>query len=104
MTIRKQVVTNPYGFNVFAGFLHHRIFLDNDYTVGLGIGSDKTGAVELTNQTTGTVIARMDIYPSGTNGEGASLKITGQSYNGRIFVDTSGIYAQFGTGTPVKLA
>ena len=104
MTIRKQVVTNPYGFNVFAGFLHHRIFLNNDYTVGLGIGSDKTGAVELTNQTTGTVIARMDIYPSGTNGEGASLKITGQSYNGRIFVDASGMYAQFGTGTPVKLA
>lgn len=104
MTIRKQVVTNPYGFNVFAGFLHHRTFLNNDYTVGLGIGSDKTGAVELTNQTTGTVIARMDIYPSGTNGEGASLKITGQSYNGRIFVDTGGIYAQFGNNTPVKLA
>ena len=101
---RRQIVTNEAGYNVFAGFLHHRIFLDNDYTVGLGIGSDKTGAVELTNQTTGKVIARMDIFPSGTNGEGASLKITGQSYNGRIFVDTSGIYAQFGTGTPVKLA
>ena len=104
MTIRKQVVTNPYGFNVFAGFLHHRIFLNNDYTVGLGIGSDKTGAVELTNQTTGTVIARMDIYPSGTNGEGASLKITGQSYNGRIFVDTNGIYAQFGSYKPQLIA
>ena len=104
MTIRKQVVTNPYGFNVFAGFLHHRIFLNNDYTVGLGIGSDKTGAVELTNQTTGTVIARMDIYPSGTNGEGASLKISGQSYNGRIFVDTNGIYAQFGSYKPQLIA
>lgn len=103
---RRQIVTNEAGYNVFAGFLHHRTFLDNgdDYTVGLGIGSAKTGAVELTNQTTGKVIARMDIYPSGTNGEGVSLKISGQSYNGRIFVDTSGMYAQFGTGTPVKLA
>ena len=104
MTIRKQVVTNPYGFNVFAGFLHHRTFLNNDYTVGLGIGSDKTGAVELTNQTTGTVIARMDIFPSGTNGEGASLKITGQSYSGRIFVDTNGVYAQFGSYKPQLIA
>ena len=84
--------------------MQHRIFLGDGYAVGVGIGSDKTGAVELTNQTAGKVIARMDIFPSGTNGEGASLKITGQSYNGRIFVDTSGIYAQFGTGTPVKLA
>ena len=97
-------MTNEAGYNVFAGVLHHRIFLDNDYTVGLGIGSDKTGAVELTNQTTGKVIARMDIFPSGTNGEGASLKITGQSYNGRIFVDTNGVYAQFGSYKPQLIA
>ena len=102
--VRKCVETNEAGYNQFAGFLHHRSINGKELTVGLGIGGDSTAAIELTNVTAGTIPARMDLYASGTNGAGASLRIKGTSYSGRIFVDTGGIYAQFGSNTPVKLA
>ena len=101
--VRKCVETNEAGYNQFAGVLHHRSIGGNELTVGLGIGGESTAAIELTNVTAGTIPARMDLYASGTNGAGASLRIKGTSYSGRIFVDSGGIYAQFRSNT-VKLA
>ena len=102
--VRKCVETNEAGYNQFAGVLHHRSIGGKELTVGLGIGGESTAAIELTNVTAGTIPARMDLYASGTNGAGASLRIKGTSYSGRIFVDSGGIYAQFGGNTAVKLA
>ena len=102
--VRKCIETNEAGYNQFAGVLHHRSIDGNELTVGLGIGGESTAAIELTNVTAGTIPARMDLYASGTNGAGASLRIKGTSYSGRIFVDSGGIYAQYGSNTPVKLA
>lgn len=102
--VRKCIETNEAGYNQFAGVLHHRSIGGKELTVGLGVGGESTAAIELTNVTAGTIPARMDLYASGTNGAGASLRIKGASYSGRIFVDSGGIYAQFGGNKAVKLA
>ena len=92
----------------FAGLTHYRSLSDDNLNVcrvdfGLGVPQANTpsGAIEVRNSND-TITARADLFASGTGG--ASWRIKGSSVSGRIFVDTSGIYAQFGNNTAVKLA
>lgn len=86
------------------GFICHAPFGAKDISVELGAKSDAHGILQLGNNTDGTTPARMEFYASGTNGAGMALELIGSSLSGRIFVDTGGIYAQFGSNTAVKLA
>ena len=103
------LVSNSFKTNTFAGLQHYRRLSDEDafnvcrVDFGLGIPKANTpsGAIEVRNSND-TITARADLFASGTGG--ASWQIEGPSVSGRIFVDTSGIYAQFGENTPVKLA
>lgn len=106
--VREQIITNEAFANRFLGLKHYRLTtIGSDtvkWSVGLGagvVGTSPTGALEVKNSSD-TVTARADLYASGTGG--ASWRINGTGVSGRIFVDTSGIYAQFGSNTPVKLA
>ena len=97
MTIRKQVVTNPYCFDVFAGLLHHKYVGGKEHTVGLGIGTisnQATGAIELRNES--GIAARLDVYSESTNNiclrlyqkdYSATLKIQG----GKLFLNNKEI-------------
>ena len=92
----------------FAGLTHYRSLSDDNLNVcrvdfGLGVpqASTPSGAIEVRNSSD-TITARADLFASGTGG--ASWQIKGSTLSGRIFVDTSGIYAQFGNNTAVKLA
>lgn len=86
------------------GFICHAPFGAKDISVELGAKSDAHGILQLGNNTDGTTPARMEFYASGTGGAGMALELIGSSLSGRIFVDTGGIYAQFGSKTAVKLA
>lgn len=86
------------------GFICHAPFGAKDISVELGAKSDAHGILQLGNNTDGTTPARMEFYASGTGGAGMALELIGSSFSGRIFVDTGGIYAQFGNNTAVKLA
>lgn len=86
------------------GFICHAPFGAKDISVELGAKSNAHGVLQLGNNTDGTTPARMEFYSSGTGGAGMALELIGSSVSGRIFVDTGGIYAQFGGGTAVKLA
>ena len=86
------------------GFICHAPFGAKDISVELGAKSNAHGILQLGNNTDGTTPARMEFYSSGTGGAGMALELIGSSVSGRIFVDTGGIYAQFGGGTAVKLA
>ena len=86
------------------GFISHARFGAKDISVELGAKSNAHGVLQLGNNTDGTTPARMEFYSSGTGGVGMALELIGSSVSGRIFVDTGGIYAQFGGGTAVKLA
>ena len=86
------------------GFICHAPFGAKDISVELGAKSNAHGILQLGNNTDGTTPARMEFYSSGTGGAGMALELIGSSVSGRIFVDTGGIYAQFGGGDPVKLA
>ena len=86
------------------GFISHAPFGAKDISVELGAKSNAHGVLQLGNNTDGTTPARMEFYSSGTGGAGMALELIGSSVSGRIFVDTGGIYAQFGGGTAVKLA
>lgn len=108
LRVRQQIKTNEYALNQFAGLTHYRsTIINNDavkWSIGLGagvVGTSPTGAIEVKNSSD-TVTARADLFASGTGG--ASWRINGTGVSGRIFVDTSGIYAQFGSNAPVKLA
>ena len=108
LRVRQQIKTNEYALNQFAGLTHYRsTIINNDavkWSVGLGagvVGTSPTGAIEVKNSSD-TVTARADLFASGTGG--ASWRINGTAVSGRIFVDTSGIYAQFGSNAAVKLA
>ena len=109
LRVRQQIKTNEYALNQFAGLTHYRSYaLDGSnvtkWSVGLGAGiagTSPTGALEVKNSS-GTVIARLDIYPSGSGG--ATLRIKGTDYSGGIYVNAKGIFAQFGSNTAVKLA
>ena len=86
------------------GFISHAPFGAKDISVELGAKSNAHGILQLGNNTDGTTPARMEFYSSGTGGAGMALELIGSSVSGRIFVDTGGIYAQFGGNTAVKLA
>ena len=86
------------------GFISHVKFGAKDISVELGAKSNAHGILQLGNNTDGTTPARMEFYSSGTGGAGMALELIGSTHSGRIFVDTGGIYAQFGGGTAVKLA
>ena len=86
------------------GFICHAPFGAKDISVELGAKSNAHGILQLGNNTDGTTPARMEFYSSGTGSAGMALELIGSSVSGRIFVDTGGIYAQFGGGTAVKLA
>lgn len=103
--VRKCVETNEAGFNVESGFIHHRSLGGKDISANMGVSDNTTAVFMLANNTDGTIPASIDLFASGSNGgAGASLQISGSQYTGRIFVDVSGIYAQFGNNTAVKLA
>ena len=86
------------------GFICHAPFGAKDISVELGAKSNAHGVLQLGNNTDGITPARMEFYSIGTGGAGMALELIGSSVSGRIFVDTGGIYAQFGGGTAVKLA
>lgn len=105
---RKKIEVNE-SLNVATGgdaigFISHAPFGAKDISVELGAKSNAHGVLQLGNNTDGTTPARMEFYSSGTGGAGMALELIGSSVSGRIFVDTGGIYAQFGGGTAVKLA
>ena len=104
------LVSNDLRANTFAGLTHYRSLSDDNSNVcrvdfGLGVpqASTPSGAIEVRNSND-KIVTRLDMYPSGTNWDGATLKIAGMTYNAKIFVDSTGIYAQFGNKTAVKLA
>lgn len=105
---RKKIEVNE-SLNVATGgdaigFISHAPFGAKDISVELGAKSNAHGILQLGNNTDGTTPARMEFYASGTGGAGMALELIGSSLSGRIFIDTGGIYAQFGSGTAVKLA
>ena len=88
------------------GFIAHAPNGANDVSAELGATSDASALLQIVNNTKGTVPARIEIYSSGTNGKGMTLKLTsGGGYTGRLFLDTTGLYAEFNdNGDYKKLA
>lgn len=88
------------------GFIAHAPNGANDVSAELGATSDASALLQIVNNTKGTIPARIEIYSSGTNGKGMTLKLTsGGGYTGRLFLDTTGLYAEFnGSGDYKKLA
>lgn len=88
------------------GFIAHAPNGANDVSAELGASSDASALLQIVNNTKGTVPARIEIYSSGTNGKGMTLKLTsGGGYTGRLFLDTTGLYAEFNdSGDYKKLA
>lgn len=88
------------------GFITHAPNGANDVSAELGATSDASALLQIVNNTKGTVPARIEIYSSGTNGKGMTLKLTsGGGYTGRLFLDTTGLYAEFNdSGDYKKLA
>lgn len=88
------------------GFIAHAPNGANDVSAELGATSDASALLQIVNNTKGTIPARIEIYSSGTNGKGMSLKLTsGGGYTGRLFLDTTGLYAEFNdSGDYKKLA
>nr|DAY75209.1 MAG TPA: tail protein [Caudoviricetes sp.] len=88
------------------GFIAHAQNGANDVSAELGATSDASALLQIVNNTKGTIPARIEIYSSGTNGNGMTLKLTsGGGYTGRLFLDTSGLYAEFNdSGDYKKLA
>ena len=65
--------------------------------------STPSGAIEVRNSND-KIVARLDVYPSGTNWDGATLKIAGMTYSAKIFVDSTGVWVQFGGNKAKQLA
>lgn len=88
------------------GFIAHAQNGANDVSAELGATSDASALLQIVNNTKGTIPARIEIYSSGTNEKGMTLKLTsGGGYTGRLFLDTSGLYAEFNdSGDYKKLA
>lgn len=107
---RKKVEVNE-SLSVAAGgdaigFIAHAPNGANDVSAELGATSDASALLQIVNNTKGTIPARIEIYSSGTNGKGMTLKLTsGGGYTGRLFLDTTGLYAEFNdSGDYKKLA
>ena len=107
---RKKVEVNePLSFAAGGdaiGFIAHAPNGANDVSAELGATSDASALLQIVNNTKGTIPARIEIYSSGTNGKGMTLKLTsGGGYTGRLFLDTTGLYAEFNdNGDYKKLA
>lgn len=86
------------------GFICHAPFGAKDISVELGAKSNAHGVLQLGNNTDGTTPARMEFYASGTGGAGMALELIGSTLSGRIFVDTNGVYVQFGSYKPQLIA
>lgn len=88
------------------GFIAHAPNGANDVSAELGASSAASALLQIVNNTKGTIPARIEIYSSGTNGKGMTLKLTsGGGYTGRLFLDTTGLYAEFNdNGDYKKLA
>lgn len=86
------------------GFISHAPFGAKDISVELGAKSNAHGILQLGNNTDGTTPARMEFYSSGTGGAGMALELIGSTLSGRIFVDTNGVYVQFGSYKPQLIA
>ena len=86
------------------GFICHAPFGAKDISAELGAKSNAHGILQLGNNTDGTTPARMEFYASGTGGAGMALELIGSTLSGRIFVDTNGVYAQFGSYKPQLIA
>lgn len=104
------LVSNSFETNTFAGLQHYRRLSDDDafnvcrVDFGLGIPKADTpsGAIEVRNKDS-KVTARLDLYQPRA-GE-VTLKLTASDdKTALLFVNNKGLYAQFGSGTAVKLA
>ena len=104
--VRKCVETNEYGYNQFAGHIHHRLIGGYDHTVALGVGTPggkASAALELTDVDAKTILARLDLYQAKA-GEVTLKLTTSDSKSAILYVNDNGLYAQFGSNTAVKLA
>lgn len=104
--VRKCVETNEYGYNQFAGHIHHRLIGGYDHTVALGVGAPggkASAALELTDVDAKTILARLDLYQAKA-GEVTLKLTTSDSKSAILYVNDNGLYAQFGSNTAVKLA
>ena len=103
--IRKTLITNPLGYNQFAGLKHYRPVGGLDlYSAAFGVGGQSnlpSGAIEVCDKNN-AIIARSDIYQN-ADGE-ITLKLTGSKYTGYIIVGDDGVYVRYGTGKSIKIA
>ena len=102
--VRKCVETNEYGYNQFAGHIHHRLIGGYDHTAALGVGAPggkASAALELTDVDAKTILARLDLYQAKA-GEVTLKLTTSDNKTALLFVNNNGLYAQFGSN-PAKL-
>lgn len=102
--VRKCVETNEYGYNQFAGHIHHRLIGGYDHTAALGVGAPggkASAALELTDVDAKTILARLDLYQAKA-GEVTLKLTTSDNKIALLFVNANGLYAQFGSN-PAKL-
>lgn len=88
------------------GFISHAPFGATDISAEIGATNEAKAFMQLANNSKGTIPARINIYSSGSGGAGMSLELkSGGGYTGRLFVDNTGLYAEFnGNGIYKKLA
>lgn len=88
------------------GFISHAPFGATDISAEIGATNKAKAFMQLANNSKGTIPARINIYSSGSGGAGMSLELeSGGGYTGRLFVDNTGLYAEFnGNGIYKKLA
>ena len=88
------------------GFISHAPFRSTDISAEIGATNEAKAFMQLANNLKGTIPARINIYSSGSGGAGMSLELkSGGGYTGRLFVDNTGLYAEFnGNGIYKKLA
>lgn len=104
--VRKCVETNEYGYNQFAGHIHHRLIGGYDHTVALGVGAPygtASAALELTDVDAKTILARLDLYQPRA-GEVTLKLTTSDNKTAFLFVNNNGLYAQFGSNEAKLLA
>ena len=104
--VRKCVETNEYGYNQFAGHIHHRLIGGYDHTVALGVGAPygtASAALELTDVDAKTILARLDLYQPRA-GEVTLKLTTSDNKTALLFVNNNGLYAQFGSNEAKLLA
>ena len=104
--VRKCVETNEYGYNQFAGHIHHRLIGGYDHTAALGVGAPggkASAALELTDVDAKTILARLDLYQAKA-GEVTLKLTTSDNKIALLFVNANGLYAQFGSNKAKLLA